>query len=171
MGAKKQHFQSPFILGYKEFALMRGFQKWSQNSNRITFDPFVTKKLSKTGKIPNLASFEHFLANRGSNVIHYEFWDQIWQNTRFCHSRSFLANMEPNVIHFEFWDHIWKPLIKANILNHKMYGSWVFDPLLKWLLPHFSWHYNGFNHARPEVVSLRIKWYKLSYTWSFFSYI
>ena len=39
---------------------MRGFQIWPQNSNRITLDSFFAKKLSKVGKIPDLAYFSFF---------------------------------------------------------------------------------------------------------------
>ena len=38
------------------------FQIWPQNSNRITFDPSFGSKLSKIGKIPDLANFVYILS-------------------------------------------------------------------------------------------------------------
>ena len=36
--------------------MMRGFQIWPQNSNRITFDLLLAQNLLKMGKIPDLAN-------------------------------------------------------------------------------------------------------------------
>ena len=35
-----------------------------------------------------------------------------------------------NVIRLEFWDHTWSPLIKANVLDHKIKGAekFIFGP-------------------------------------------
>ena len=57
---------------------MRGFQIWSENLNRITFDPLFGKKRSKTGKIPYFTSFRPFLARKGSNAIQFKFGYQAW---------------------------------------------------------------------------------------------
>ena len=51
-----------------------GFQIWPQNSNWIKIDPFFGKKLSKAGKIYDLAHFrQFFFAKKGSNIVRFEF--------------------------------------------------------------------------------------------------
>ena len=108
---QKIKFLIPFHFVVRKITLMRGFQIWSQNSNRITFDPLLKKtvenwpnirffqfrkKWSKTDEISDFASFDSF----------------------------FLPKRRLNVIRFQFWDRIWNPLIRANILDHKMKGDW-----------------------------------------------
>ena len=44
---------------------MRGFQICPQNTNRIRFDPFLAKKLSEIGKIPDSVDLNRFLAKKG----------------------------------------------------------------------------------------------------------
>ena len=47
--AKKSRRENDNKWGPKRCQMMRGFQIWHQNSNRIKFDPFMAKK--KTGKL------------------------------------------------------------------------------------------------------------------------
>ena len=42
------------------------------------FDPFLAKKLSEIGKIPDLAHFDSFMAKKDSNLIRFGFSEQIW---------------------------------------------------------------------------------------------
>ena len=53
--------ENHFKCGPKKCEMMRGFQIWPQNSNRITFDPhFSQKKTVKNGNISDLAYFRQF---------------------------------------------------------------------------------------------------------------
>ena len=52
--------------------MMRGFQIWPQNSNRIRFDPFLAKKLSKWAKSDILPISDSFLAKKW--VKSYPIW-------------------------------------------------------------------------------------------------
>ena len=73
-GGKQSECENCFKWGAKGCVMMRGFQTWPQSSNRITFDPFLAKKLSKTGNIPDLANFQQFFGGqKGSYVIRFEF--------------------------------------------------------------------------------------------------
>ena len=48
---KKSKFENHIKLGLVLRKMTGGFQIWPQNSNRITLDHFLKKKLSKIGKI------------------------------------------------------------------------------------------------------------------------
>ena len=87
-------FLIPFILVSKRFRLMRWFQIWSQNWNRITSAQFLPKIC------------------------------QNWQNTFLSNFSTvfFLPKMGLNVIPFQFWDKNRNPLIKAHLLDTKMKG-------------------------------------------------
>ena len=64
--------------------MMRGFQIWTQNSNRITFDPLFGQKTVKNGLNGYLTNFRVFFwPKRGSDVIRFEFRDQIWNRITF----------------------------------------------------------------------------------------
>ena len=56
--------------GLESCGMMKGFQIWSQNLNRITFDPLLAKtKLSKTDNIPYFASFRPFFGHKWSQML------------------------------------------------------------------------------------------------------
>ena len=56
--------------------MMRRFQIWPQNSNRITYDPFFGKKTSNSSKVhTRFSQFSTvFWSIRGSNDIRFELW-------------------------------------------------------------------------------------------------
>ena len=58
----------PYKWELESCEIIRGFQLWPQNLNRITFDLFLAKKLSKTSKIGKNV----FLPKRDSNVIRFK---------------------------------------------------------------------------------------------------
>ena len=61
--------------------LMRGFQIWSQNSNRKRFNRFFCQKLKILrilGKSGKSLDFTVFWPKSGLNIFRFEFWDQIW---------------------------------------------------------------------------------------------
>ena len=88
-GKPKSIFSFPLSYwGCKRFALMRGFQIWSQNWVWILFDPYIDQKTVEIYQNCDLNVFCCFSAKLGSNII------------------------KP-----QFWDHIWNPLIKANLLD------------------------------------------------------
>ena len=74
----------------KRCKMLEGFQMWPQNSNWILTDPLLDKK--KTGK--NMLNWVYcefltdFWPKRGSNVIWFEFWDQIWNPHNFTSLRT-----------------------------------------------------------------------------------
>ena len=76
-GKKNQNVKIMYNVGLRYDERIR---IWPQRSNRVTFEPlFGKKKLSKTGKIPDLANFRQFFwPQRRSNVIRFEFRGQIW---------------------------------------------------------------------------------------------
>ena len=70
------------------------------NSNRVSFDPLLAKnKLSKTGKIPDLANFRQFFGQKvGQMLLNLNF------KTRFEILSSFSISWAPFCLfsHFEF---------------------------------------------------------------------
>ena len=58
--AKKSKHANPNKRGLESCGMMRGFQIWSQNLNRITFDPLSGIKRTKSSKIPRFACFRQF---------------------------------------------------------------------------------------------------------------
>ena len=80
-------------------SMTRGFQIWSQNSNRIIFDPIFGQK---TVKNPPYWVFCHFWTvfrpKKGSNIIRFEFRDQIWNPLIILHI------LGPNLIQFLHFD-------------------------------------------------------------------
>ena len=48
---------------------MRGFQIWSQNSNRITFDPIFGQKTVENGENINFASFLPFFGQKWGQML------------------------------------------------------------------------------------------------------
>ena len=91
--SKNKTFNPPLIFGSKTCALRRKLQIWSQNLNRITFDPVLLKKTVENWQNALVGQFLTFLAKRG---------DVIW---------------------FQFWDQIWNPLIRAHLLDTKTKGK------------------------------------------------
>ena len=67
--------------------MMGGFQIWTQNSNRTTFDPFFEKN-SEIDKLLCYSIFEFCFAKNKteiSNVKRFEFWGQIWNPPLILH--------------------------------------------------------------------------------------
>ena len=58
------------------------------------------------------------------------------QNAWFCQfSPAFWPKRDTNVIRFEFWDQIWNRLFKAHLLEPKIKGNWklyFLDPIEIW---------------------------------------
>ena len=53
---------------------MRGFQIWSQKSNRTTFDPLLYQETVENEPNTRLSRFSTvFWPKRGSNVVRFEF--------------------------------------------------------------------------------------------------
>ena len=77
--------------------MMPGFQIWPQNSNRITFDLLWAKKLSKIGKIPDLANFDIFCQKGGKC---YPIWIM---RPDLESSLSDICNRPPFGMIFKFW--------------------------------------------------------------------
>ena len=94
----KNHFK----WGSKRCGMMRGFQICHQNSNRITFEPLLARKLWKIGNILDLAYLRQFCgAKRGLNITLFEFWGQNWNPLIISHL------LGPHLIwfaHFDFFD-------------------------------------------------------------------
>ena len=83
--------------GPKRRKMMRGFQIWPQNSNRITFHPHFAQKAVKNWQNTRFSLFlTVFWSKRGTNVTLYEFLGQIWNN----HSASLRT---PHDMIFSFW--------------------------------------------------------------------
>ena len=78
------------------FRFEKRFNDWSQNLNRITFDPLFGIKT---------------VENRQNRV----FWPVFG---------LFFNKKCSDVIGYQFWNHICIPLIKANLLGPKMKGDW-----------------------------------------------
>ena len=69
-------FYFPFNLGLVWCTWMQGFQIWSQNWSLIIFDPF--KKSVQNWQNTRFYQFSTvFWPNKGSNIIWFQFWDQI----------------------------------------------------------------------------------------------
>ena len=57
--------------------MMGGCKIWTQNSNRITFVPFLAKKLYGVGEIPDLAYFPRFVSAKGGQMVfEFNFYDR-----------------------------------------------------------------------------------------------
>ena len=129
----------------------RGFQIWHQNSNQITFDPlFGHKKLSKIGYLPDLACFQHFFGKRGSNVIRFEFWGQIWNLLIISHL------LGPHLIlflHFDF-------LTSYAIFGPQMWARYHFFKEIVNFVEFIVISVKKMHQKGGETVSLKKKLYK-----------
>ena len=114
---------------------MRGFPIWSQNWNRLTFDPSFSQKLSKT------------LKN--------------WQNSQICHmSTVFWAKRGLNFVRFQFWDQIWNPLILAHLSDPKNKENWKIHFLTPIRIFKTSTILRGSLHLTgPAQISYTVFWY------------
>ena len=90
--SRKIKMRKLFQMGPIICKMIRVFQIWPRNSNRITFDPlFLQKKTVKSrdfffSKITiKSLDLTVFLAKRGSNVIRFEFYGQIWNPRIILH--------------------------------------------------------------------------------------
>ena len=81
--------------------MVRGFLIWPQNSNQVKCDPFWAKKLSKIGKIPDMANFRHFFRLKGGlMLLDFNF------DTTFGIHPSFNVSWDPICYYFNisnFW--------------------------------------------------------------------
>ena len=76
--------------GPKRCEMMREFQSWHQNSNRLTFDPLFLQKLSKYAKSGILPIFDSFFGQkRGQMLIDLNF------EVKFGNLSSFRISQEP----------------------------------------------------------------------------
>ena len=129
-GGQKIKVLSLFILVAKRCVLMRGFLILSQNWNQKTFDLIFVQKRSKEAKYPILSVSDHFLAKMGSNVIWFQFWDQI----RNPPIKADLLDTKMKVVKtFIFWPHCnFKSLVargRVGIKNREMNRAYQFPEI------------------------------------------
>ena len=91
---KKSKYEKLCKMGPITCNMTRGFQIWSQNSNRIIFDSIFGHKTVKIRHIGYFAIFGQFFGQKGSNIIRFEFRDQIWDPL------IILLILSPNLIRF-----------------------------------------------------------------------
>ena len=125
---------------------MRGFQIWPQNSNQLRFEPFF------------------FWPKTVGN----------WQNTQFSPFwQLFWPEKGSNLIRFQFWGQIWSPLIILHILGTDLIWFSHFDALtsnafsknklIKFATPISAWNrffvhhwtQHVWNHGKPlDLLSI-----------------
>ena len=95
---------------------LRGFQIWSQNWNRMAFDPLFGHKTVENCQNTGFWQFSIVLwPKRGSNVIRFQFWDQIWNPLIMASStdrkmkRNWKLCFWPPMVKPKFW-RIWARL-------------------------------------------------------------
>ena len=85
--------------GPKICRMMRGFQIWPQNSNRITYDPIFGQNIIKNWLKRIFCQLSTvFRPKKGSNGIRFEFGGQMWNFLIILHILS------PHLIHFFHFD-------------------------------------------------------------------
>ena len=125
--------------------MMRGFQIWTHNSNRITSEPLFGKKRSKTAEIVYFHIFDFFGAKKGFRCY------PIWILSPDLESSHHLAYLRPHLFVFSHVDFV---SLNWNWKISNMYVSVPLNVLKNDFFVH-HWIQGAQRHGKPlDLLSI-----------------